>query len=185
MNKITHCVRNPLGLFLLLFFYSFPAVAENQTEARGYEIFQQAPAPEKLAHILFPPDYRSVGRLRSPNIKAKERQFGLVINFAFDSAEILPDSVPLLEALGEMFGIDTVVSQAVVIEGHTDSIGTASYNQRLSEMRARSIKQYLIEHFGVDPQKLITVGRGERDLYSIEEPRAAINRRASFRPAKK
>lgn len=185
MKRFHHCVRNLLGLILLLFFFSSTAVAEDRTEARSYEIFQQAPTPEKLANILFPPDYRSVGRLRSPNIKPKERQFGLVINFAFDSAEILPDSVPLLDALGEMFGIDTVFSQAVVIEGHTDSIGSASYNQRLSEMRARSIKQYLIDHFGVDPQQLITVGRGERDLYSIEEPRAAINRRASFRPAKK
>lgn len=185
MNKFYHRVRNVLVLMLFPCFFSFPAVAEGQTGENSYEIFQHVPAPERLANILFPPDYRAVGRLRSPNVKAKERQFGLVINFAFDSAAILPDSVPLLEALGEMFGIDTVASEAVVIEGHTDSIGSASYNQRLSEMRARSIKQYLVEHFAVDPQRLIAVGRGERDLYSIEQPRAAINRRASFRPAKK
>ena len=183
MNKYSFCVYSTVASVLVLSFFAFPVAAEDQTQSKGYEVFEYAPTPEKLANILFPPDYRSVGRLRSPNVKRKERQFGLVINFAFDSAEILPDSVPLLEALGEMFGIETVTSQAVVIEGHTDSIGSASYNQRLSEMRARSIKQYLIDHFGVDPQRLITVGRGERDLYSVEQPRAAINRRASFRPA--
>ncbi len=185
MNKIYYRVGKPLGLIFFLCFISLSALAEEHTEVTNYQIFQRAPTPEKLANILFPPVNRSIGRLRSPNTKAQDRQFGLVINFAFDSAEILPDSVPLLEALGEMFGIETVSSQAVVIEGHTDSIGSASYNQRLSEKRARSIKEYLTEHFGVDPQRLITVGKGERDLYSIEEPRAAVNRRVSFRPARK
>ena len=176
-------LRNSQGLALLLCLFSFPAVATDRPEHGSYTIFQQAPAPEKLASILFPPDFPSVGRLRSLNVKSKPRQFGLVINFAFDSAEILPESVPLLEALGEMFGIDTVSNQAVVIEGHTDSAGSDSYNQRLSELRAQSIKQYLIRHFGVDPQRLVAVGRGERDLYAIDKPLSAVNRRASFRPA--
>lgn len=178
--------RSAVSVLVLHFcLFSLPAVATDAAETRGYTVFEHAPAPEELANILFPPDFGSVGRLRSPNIKLKEREFGLIINFAFDSAEILPDSKPLLEALGEMLGIDTISNQAIVIEGHTDAIGSASYNQRLSEMRAQSIKQYLIENFGVNPQRLMAVGRGERDLYSVEKPRAAINRRASFRPGKK
>jgi len=173
------------GLALLFCLFSLTAFATDRTEKSSYSVFEHAPAPEELANILFPPDFGSVGRLRSPNVKTKERQFGLIINFGFDSAEILPDSIPLLEALGEMLGIDTISNQAIVIEGHTDTIGSARYNQRLSEMRAQSIKRYLIESFGVNPQRLMAVGRGERDLYSVEKPRAAINRRASFRPGKK
>jgi len=167
LNTINYRLHATLGLVLILCLVSFPAVATDRTETGSYTVFEHAPTPEKLANILFPPNDGLVGRLRSINKNPKQRQFGLIINFAFDSAEILPDSLPLLEALGEMFGIDTVSKEAVVIEGHTDSIGSSSYNQRLSEMRAQSI------------------GRGERDLYSVEEPRAAINRRASFRPAKK
>jgi len=102
-----------------------PADATERTEINRYTVFEHAPTPEKLANILFPPNNDTVGRLRSPNVKAKPQQFGLIINFAFDSAEILPDSIPLLEALGEMFGIDTVADEAIVIEGHTDSIGSA------------------------------------------------------------
>lgn len=185
MNINTHHLDTTRGLVLLLCLVTFPALATDRTGANSYTVFERAPTPEKLANILFPPDYGPVGRLRSVSRKPKQRQFGLIINFAFDSAEILPDSVPLLEAVGEMFGIDTVTDEVVVIEGHTDSIGSARYNQHLSEMRARSIKHYLVEHFGVNPQRLIAVGRGERDLYIVEEPRAAINRRASFRPAKK
>lgn len=182
---INCCMDTARGLVVLLCLITFPAVATGQAETKSYTVFEHAPTPEKLANILFPPDYSLEGRIRSMSRKPKQRQFGLIINFAFDSAEILPDSVPLLEAVGEMFGIDTVSPDAVVIEGHTDSIGSARYNQRLSEMRARSIKHYLVEHFGVDPQRLIALGRGERDPYIVEEPRAAINRRVSFRPARK
>jgi outer membrane protein OmpA-like peptidoglycan-associated protein len=48
----------------------------------------------------------------------------------------------------------------VVIEGHTDSSGSASQNQALSEKRAQSVRQALIEE-GVDPRRLTAVGKGQ------------------------
>ncbi len=159
-------------------------VVTNEIDTGGHTVFLNAPSPERLAGILFPPKYRTIN-LDDSAVPTPERQFGLMINFAFDSAEILPESEPLLQSLGEMLGIDTVVNRSVVVEGHTDSIGSASYNQNLSEMRARSIKRYLVENYGVSPQRLVAVGRGERELYNSSKPKAAINRRASFRPAEK
>jgi len=50
----------------------------------------------------------------------------------------------------------------VTIEGHTDSIGSDAYNQRLSERRAAAVKQYLVSK-GVGADRLTTVGRGEKD----------------------
>jgi OOP family OmpA-OmpF porin len=47
-----------------------------------------------------------------------------------------------------------------VIEGHTDNVGKAAYNQRLSEERAKSVRQYLIDKFGIDGSRLTTVGYG-------------------------
>ena len=44
--------------------------------------------------------------------------------------------------------------------GHTDSVGDAGFNQRLSEERARSVAQYLMNQ-GVQPQRILTAGRGE------------------------
>ena len=47
------------------------------------------------------------------------------------------------------------------VEGHTDSIGTESYNQGLSERRANSVKQQLIQEYQVDQNRVETRGYGE------------------------
>jgi OOP family OmpA-OmpF porin len=48
-----------------------------------------------------------------------------------------------------------------VVEGHTDSQGAASYNQKLSKERAQSVVTYLNEKFGVDPSIIQALGYGE------------------------
>jgi hypothetical protein len=65
------------------------------------------------------------------------------------------------------------------IEGHTDSVGSESFNQRLSERRADSVKQYLVQRFSIDPQRLIPRGYGESEpIESNDTPRGrAQNRR--------
>lgn len=52
---------------------------------------------------------------------------------------------------------DTEVS----IEGHTDSVGSDSYNQKLSELRAASVRYVLINRFGIPVERLLSVGHGE------------------------
>ncbi|MDI6742070.1 MAG: OmpA family protein [Smithella sp.] len=49
----------------------------------------------------------------------------------------------------------------VTIEGHTDAIGSQEYNQALSERRASSVRQYLIDKFGMDGSRISAVGYGE------------------------
>lgn len=46
------------------------------------------------------------------------------------------------------------------IGGHTDNVGSAEYNQKLSEKRANSVRQYLIDKFGIDGSRLTAVGYG-------------------------
>ena len=48
----------------------------------------------------------------------------------------------------------------VRVEGHTDSTGREDYNQRLSEKRAGSVKNALLQR-GVDQRRIVTVGYGE------------------------
>jgi OOP family OmpA-OmpF porin len=48
----------------------------------------------------------------------------------------------------------------IVIKGHTDSIGKKSYNMRLSRARAKSLRQYLINKFGIDGSRIATIGYG-------------------------
>ena len=47
-----------------------------------------------------------------------------------------------------------------VIEGHTDNVFTAEYNQKLSQDRADSVRQYLISNFGIKASRLTSVGYG-------------------------
>jgi len=50
--------------------------------------------------------------------------------------------------------------EAVIIEGHTDRLGSPQYNQKLSERRAESVKAYLVSQ-GVDRDKIETLGMGK------------------------
>ncbi|MBE9591139.1 OmpA family protein [Moraxella sp. K127] len=52
-------------------------------------------------------------------------------------------------------------STNATIEGHTDSTGAASYNQKLSERRAKTVKHLLIKNHGIEKSRLSTIGHGE------------------------
>lgn len=69
----------------------------------------------------------------------------------------------------------------VEIGGHTDAVGSASYNQKLSEQRARSVMNYLIQQ-GVDKDRLVARGYGESNPVASNTTRAgrAKNRRIEF-----
>jgi outer membrane protein OmpA-like peptidoglycan-associated protein len=80
------------------------------------------------------------------------------INFNTDSSKILPDSESLLAqaktALQDSVGV------SVIIEGHTDNIGTPSYNQLLSERRAKAVLEFLVAN-GIEKERLVSIGKGE------------------------
>lgn len=70
----------------------------------------------------------------------------------------------------------------LIIDGHTDSIGSDDYNQDLSRRRAHTIRKYLIEKYKIDPAKLIANGKGEK--YPIADngnyQGRQLNRRVEF-----
>jgi outer membrane protein OmpA-like peptidoglycan-associated protein len=49
----------------------------------------------------------------------------------------------------------------IKIEGHTDAVGSEAYNQTLSEQRAASVKEYLVQQFHIDPTRLTVKGLGK------------------------
>lgn len=157
--------------------------ADSEPANHTSPLFETAPPPEQLAEMLFPPRYRTVEQNNTQNYDDPE--FSMLINFRFDSTEILPSSEPMLQSLGEMLGMDTAKGRSIVIEGHTDAVGDEAYNQQLSEARAAAIRQYLVDHYGVAPKRLLAVGKGERQLLQTDDPAASVNRRASFRPARR
>mgnify|MGYP001262048571 CR=1 FL=1 len=80
------------------------------------------------------------------------------ILFKFDSDEMIGNYHEVLEELALFLKSGF---RELVIEGHTDSIGSIPYNQKLSERRAEAIKRYLTTRFGIDGRKIKTIGYGE------------------------
>jgi outer membrane protein W len=81
----------------------------------------------------------------------------LKLLFDFDSAELRPESLTELErVVGFM---NDVPFATALIEGHTDSVGSAEYNLKLSDRRAKAVFDYLTSR-GVDPARLSSIGKG-------------------------
>jgi outer membrane protein OmpA-like peptidoglycan-associated protein len=79
------------------------------------------------------------------------------VTFAFDSAALNPQFNSVLDKVAQTL---TEFDQTVIqIAGHTDSTGAHSYNMKLSEQRANSVKSYLAGR-GVPTQRMQTVGAG-------------------------
>jgi len=79
--------------------------------------------------------------------------------FDFDHADLRPDAVAALDELIAKLAGSERVSRVTVV-GHTDSVGTVAYNQKLSERRAESAKRYLVEH-GIPADQIDARGEGE------------------------
>jgi OOP family OmpA-OmpF porin len=101
------------------------------------------------------------------------------IHFDFDKYDIKPEWEPVLDEALQFLNDNPEVR--VIIEGHTDAIGSVEYNQRLSERRARSVYNYLLDK-GVLADRMSTIGYGKlrpKADNDTEEGRA-LNRRVEF-----
>jgi len=82
------------------------------------------------------------------------------ITFDFDKSEIRSESIPVLEKNVDV--LERYGTFPIVIVGHTDSIGTDAYNQKLSERRAQAVKSYFVSQ-GIAENRMTTEGRGESE----------------------
>ncbi len=107
------------------------------------------------------------------------------IHFETDKARISPDSFALLDELARV--ANTCPKTMILIAGHTDSQGSATYNQSLSERRAVAVSKALAAR-GVSPSRLSAVGYGETRPIADNKTKEgrAKNRRIEFiiRPMK-
>ena len=79
--------------------------------------------------------------------------------FDFDKSVLKPAGMASLDKLVQ--DIKPIDVEVIIATGHTDSIGSDAYNQKLSVRRAESVKAYLVKK-GIDPKKVYTEGKGEK-----------------------
>jgi len=101
------------------------------------------------------------------------------VTFATDRDQVIPPFYPTLDSVAIV--LRKFDKTLIDVDGHTDSVGNAGYNQDLSERRANSVANYLASR-GVDPRRMSAMGYGlERPIASnASESGRAQNRRVEI-----
>ncbi|MBW2671710.1 MAG: OmpA family protein [Deltaproteobacteria bacterium] len=106
-----------------------------------------------------------------------------MVLFDFDSAEIKSDAHPMLDEAVVILKKNPSIK--VEVDGHTDNVGPAEYNMKLSERRANSVMEYFIGK-GVDAKRLTIKGFGLTKPAAGNDTKEgrAKNRRVELTPVK-
>jgi len=112
-------------------------------------------------------------------VTAKEIRITQQIQFDFNKATIKAVSFPTLDAVYDVLAANPKIS--IEVQGHTDNVGNAAYNQKLSQQRADSVKAYLVKK-GIADARLVSKGYGMAQplLPNTTEANRALNRRVQF-----
>ena len=105
------------------------------------------------------------------------------INFEFGSAEVPHSQYGKVEQIAN--ALERIIRRRphtrILIEGHTDAVGSFEANQILSERRAESMRRVLVREFRIPPHVLETVGYGEEFLLVQTQNENWQNRRVTLR----
>jgi OOP family OmpA-OmpF porin len=112
-----------------------------------------------------------VAKPAAPNPMANKVTFNADTFFDFDKSIIKPEGKKLLDQIAAQ--VQTINLEAIIAVGHTDWIGTAEYNLKLSQRRAAAVKAYLVSK-GVDANRITTEGKGKAN--PIADNRTAAGR---------
>jgi outer membrane protein OmpA-like peptidoglycan-associated protein/tetratricopeptide (TPR) repeat protein len=101
------------------------------------------------------------------------------IFFDFDKDELQPESLSSLIRLYDFLMVNKNVK--ILISGHTDNVGSNTYNQSLSQRRAESVKHYLLSK-GIKEDRMLSVGMGDKEpIRPNDSPEnRALNRRITI-----
>lgn len=133
---------------------STPPPMTGQTRGIGPTSPTQAPTPQCEA-------YHKRAQTRGVQLGAAAPSVALKVTFATNSSQLTPEAMQTLDKVGQALQSSELASSCFQIEGHTDSVGGDSYNERLSQRRAQSVARYLTERHKLK-DRTIAVGYGEQ-----------------------
>lgn len=173
------------------------ALSLRMAAAEEVKLFTKPPSADEMGALLFPekekvspkPQFKTRSLVMTPApsatpqpVEEKKKSVGIAlpIQFALNSFEILDKTRPYLDEVGRLLNMEQFKEERIIIEGHTDAQGSENYNNWLSQERAKSVKNYLVSSFRVDPERLMVVGRGEREPLPDLNPNNGLNRRVEL-----
>ena len=83
----------------------------------------------------------------------------LYINFEFNNSHLIAQGRVQADQLAAALDDPVFQGRTFTVIGHTDKRGSEEYNQELSERRAEAVKQYMVENYGIDPDRIHVEGR--------------------------
>lgn len=184
MSRLSNYLAIPLiaGLGFTVPPFAFAQAASEMTAEEIADAFQKQKTRGLVIVPTTPTDSTDETATIAPaqeySAVEKADQVNVQIAFDFDSASLRNDQAAKLDTLCQvMKSVDVAVFQIV---GHTDSAGSATYNERLSLLRAEEVKRHLVNDCGIDTNRLEAIGLGEAAPYDADNPRADVNRRVEF-----
>jgi outer membrane protein OmpA-like peptidoglycan-associated protein len=170
MSNLIYSIKRKVWLFVVVAIF-IPAVniqdiakAQEDVESRFLDIIFRVEDLKGAARDL---------KVKETKTEIKIELSGDVL-FDFDNWDIRPAAEPELTKVAEV--INQYPDAAVLIVGYTDSKGSDSYNLKLSDKRAVSVKDWLVKKGGVENKKITTKGMGEADpVASNENPDGSDN----------
>lgn len=171
-------VKSVVALMALSAF-ALPVAAQATKVLKGQEITESA-----LIEALSPE-----GGIRTRSIKVMRDQLGaaekaasasMLITFHTNSADLTPEAKQSLDVVGRALNMNKLASYDFVIEGHADPRGSSDFNQRLSQARAQTVRDYLVQNHEIDEDRLTAIGKGDQEPLDKEHPASPENRRVTI-----
>ncbi|CAH0296590.1 Outer membrane lipoprotein Omp16 [Massilia sp. Bi118] len=144
----------------------------------------------KLIDALAPPPQNRPVRTRSLGIaredveasggSASHGNVNLQVTFLTNSADLTPAARHSLDVVGQALASEKLQSYRFSIEGHADPRGSAAANLKLSQLRAQSVRDYLVQAQNIDKARLEAIGKGDREPLNRNNPEAPENRRVTI-----
>jgi len=164
-------VRDPFGLCWRTGYWT-PADAVPGCDG---EIAKPAPAPAPVAAAPVPAPVPAP----APAPVSEKVTFAADAFFDFDKSVLKPEGKRKLDDLASK--LQGMNLEVIIAVGHTDSIGTDAYNQKLSVRRAEAVKAYMVTK-GIEANRVYTEGKGEKQPVATNKSAAgrAQNRRVEI-----
>ena len=158
---------------------ALPATAQTTRVLKDTEITEsaliEALTPER------PIRTRSIKVLRDqPGPADKAASASMLITFHTNSADLTPEAMQSLDVVGRALKMDKLAEYKFSIEGHADPRGGPDFNQRLSQARAETVRNYLVRNHDIDKDRLTAIGKGDHEPLDKKNPIAPENRRVTI-----
>jgi len=147
-------VKNATGLCWHAGYWT-PAMATVECDP---DLVPKKPAPAPAPVVTPPPPPPAPPAPPAPKPVSEKITMAADAHFDFDKSVLKPEGKAKLDDL--VSKLKTVNLEVIIAIGHTDSIGSNAYNQKLSVRRANAVKAYLVSK-GIEANRIYTEGKGE------------------------